>query len=97
MTEVKNVQYQAIVVLAGSWPSVPFPSLLQGGRGTFAPDYEIPGESTFYYLELPLENKLKKKIDQFKSIVKGSQGRLEYDWRDVEYIRDKVRYLLQFL
>ena len=48
---VKNVEYQAMVVLAGSWPPVPFPSMLQGGKGSTAPDYDVPENSTFYYLE----------------------------------------------
>jgi len=90
---VKNVQYQALIVVAGTWPPTPFPSALQGGKGTFAPDFEIPDEATFYYLELPLESRCKKKVDHFKSLLKDSRGKIEYDWRDVEYIRDKQDYI----
>jgi len=89
MSEVKNVNYQAILVLAGSWPAIPWPSLLKGGKGTLAPGYEVPEDFTFYYLELPLENQLRKKVEQFKSILRAAKGRIEYDWRDVEYIRSK--------
>jgi len=90
---VKNVQYQALVVIAGAWPPTPFPSILQGGKGTYAPDFEIPNDATYYYLELPLESRCKKKVDNFRSMLKESKGKIEYDWRDVEYIRDKQDYL----
>ena len=93
IADVKNVKYQAIVVLAGSWPSVPHPTLLQGGRGSHAPGYDVPDSSTFYYLELPLESKLRAKVEKFKDLLKSSKGKIEYDWRDVEYIRTKNDYL----
>ena len=93
MADVKNVHYQAIVVLAGSWPAVPRPTLLQGGKGSHAPGYDVSKESTFYYLELPLEKKLGAKVEKFKSLLNSSKGRIEYDWRDVEYIRTKDDYL----
>ena len=93
IADVKNVHYQAIVVLAGSWPSVLRPTLLQGGKGSYAPGYDVPEESTFYYLELPLESKLGAKVEELKSLLKNSRGRIEYDWRDVEYIRTKDDYL----
>ena len=93
MADVKNVHYQAIVVLAGSWPPVPRPTLLQGGKGSYAPGFDVPEESTFYYLELPLESRLRAKVDTFKDLLKSSKGRIEYDWRDVEYIRTKEDYL----
>jgi len=93
ISEVKNVQYQAILVLAGSWPAIPWPSLLKGGKGTLAPGYEVPEDFTFYYLELPLENQLKRKVDKFKAIIKAAKGRVEYDWRDVEFIRNKDDFI----
>lgn len=79
-------------MLAGSWPAQPFPSLLQGGQGTHAPSYDVPDNSTFYYLELPLETKLKRKVDEFADFVKRSRGKIEYDFRDVEYVKDKRDY-----
>ena len=42
---------------------------------------------------LPLEKKLGAKVDEFKRILKKSDGKVEYDWRDVEYIRTKNDYL----
>jgi len=93
MRDVKNVNYQAIIVLAGSWPAHPFPSLLRGGQGTYAPSYDVPENSTFYYLELPLESRLKRKVDEFASIVKGTRGKVEFDFRDVEYVKDKQDYI----
>lgn len=73
MADVKNVHYQAIVVLAGSWPAVPHPTLLLGGKGSFAPGYDVPEESTFYYLELPLESKLRSKVEKFNSLLQSSR------------------------
>ena len=42
---------------------------------------------------LPLEKKLGAKVDEFKRILNKSDGKVEYDWRDVEYIRTKNDYL----
>ena len=92
MGDIKNVNYQAIIVLAGSWPAHPFPSLLRGGQGTYAPSYDVPDNSTFYYFELPLEKKLMRKVNEFAAFVKKSRGKIEYDFRDVEYIKDKRDY-----
>ena len=44
---VKNVQYQALIVVAGTCPPTQFPSALQGG--TFAPDFEVSYDATFNY------------------------------------------------
>ena len=35
--KVKEVRYQAFVVLAGPYPATPFPTLLMGGSGSVAP------------------------------------------------------------
>merc|ERR1712059_119469 len=78
---VKNVEYQAIQVLAGFWPICPHPTLLPGGQGSLAPMYELPtGTFTFYYLELALEAKLQRKVNQLKEILGKSKGQF-IDWK----------------
>merc|ERR1712112_350526 len=59
---VKGIEYQAVSVIVGGWPTTPHPTLLPGGQGSTAPSYELPddGTYTFYYLELALEAKLQK-------------------------------------
>ena len=40
---------------------------MPGGQGSVAPSYEMPsGNYTFYYMELALEGKLTRKVQQFK-------------------------------
>ena len=90
---VKDCNYQAIIVLAGAWPSHPFPSILRGGHGTYSQRIDIAKGSTAYYLELPLWSRLQRKGDEFAAIVRSSTGRLEYDMRDVKYIKGKQDYL----
>ena len=91
---VKNIQYQAILVLAGDWPITPHPTLFPGGKGSKAPKYEMPkGDHTFYYLELALESRMKRKVDMLKEVLAGSKGNITYDWRGVEYIRSKDQFL----
>jgi len=91
---VKNVPYQAVLVLAGDWPVTPHPTLLPGGKGSTAPKYEMPSNvSTFYYLELAIDSRLQRKVDQLKQVLEGSKGNITYDWRGCEYIRNKEQYL----
>jgi len=91
---VKNVHYQAVLVLAGDWPVTPHPTLLPGGKGSTAPKYEMPSNvSTFYYLELAIDSRLQRKVDQLKQVLEGSKGNITYDWRGCEYIRNKEQYL----
>merc|ERR1719431_1604289 len=91
---VKNVPYQAVVVLAGDWPVTPHPTLLPGGKGSTAPKYEMPSNVfTFYYLELAIDSRLQRKVDQLKQVLEGSKGNITYDWRGVEYIRNKEEFL----
>jgi len=91
---VKNVPYQAVLVLAGDWPITPHPTLLPGGKGSTAPKYEMPSNNfTFYYLELAIDSRLKRKVDQLKQVLEGSRGNITYDWRGVDYIRSKEEYL----
>jgi len=91
---VKNVPYQAVLVLAGDWPVTPHPTLLPGGKGSTAPKYELPSSAcTFYYLELAIDSRLQRKVDQLKQVLEGSKGNITYDWRGCEYIRNKEQYL----
>jgi len=91
---VKNVLYQAVLVLAGDWPVTPHPTLLPGGKGSTAPKYEMPSSVfTFYYLELAIDSRLQRKVDQLRQVLEGSKGNITYDWRGCEYIRNKEQYL----
>ena len=48
---------QVIAIFAGTWPSVPHPTLLPGGPGSVCDIYEFSGDAkkmTFYYLNLKL-------------------------------------------
>jgi len=40
ITKFRGVAYQAVVVLAGSWPSVPHPTMFPGGPGSISPCYK---------------------------------------------------------
>merc|ERR1711935_137232 len=91
---VKSVEFQAITVLAGYWPLCPHPTLLPGGQGSSAPMYELPGGTfTFYYLELALEAKLQRKVNQLKEILGRSKGQIQYDWRGAQYIQSKEQFI----
>lgn len=87
---VKGIEYQAVSVIVGGWPTTPHPTLLPGGQGSHAPSYEIPddGTYTFYYLELALEAKLQKKVNQLKEVMGKSKGEIKYDWKNTETISD---------
>jgi len=91
---IKNVEYQAITVLAGFWPLTPHPTLFPGGQGSVAPMYDLPaGSFTFYYLELALEAKLQRKVNQLKDILGRSKGQIQYDWKNVQYIQSKEQFI----
>jgi len=91
---IKNVEYQAITVLAGFWPLTPHPTLFPGGQGSQAPMYDLPaGTFTFYYLELALEAKLQRKVNQLKEILSRSRGQIQYDWKNVQYIQSKEQFI----
>jgi len=91
---VKNVEYQAIAVMAGFWPLTPHPTLLPGGQGSVAPMYELPsGTFTFYYMELALEAKLQRKVNQLKEILTKSKGQIQYDWKAVQYIQSREQFI----
>merc|ERR1719340_76927 len=67
--------------MAGFWPLTPHPTLLPGGQGSVAPMYELPsGTFTFYYLELALEAKLQRKVNQLKEILGRSKEQF-IDWK----------------
>ena len=57
-----------------------------------APKYELPrGTYTFYYLELALEKKLARKLNDLRaSLTKGS---IKYDWSGTECIKSREDYL----
>ena len=48
---------------------------------------------TFYYLELAIDSRLQRKVDQLRQVLNGSRGNITYDWRGVEYIRNKEEFL----
>merc|ERR1711997_1409177 len=87
---VKGIEYQAVSVIVGGWPTTPHPTLLPGGQGSTAPSYELPddGTYTFYYLELALEAKLQKKVNQLKEVMGKSKGEIKYDNKNTETITD---------
>ena len=90
---------QAVCVLGGSWPEVPAPTLLPGGPGTYTAAYDVPENSTFYYLELSLEAKLSQKIEYLRDVLKHSRGSIKFDWRHVNVINnveDKDNWRSQF-
>ena len=92
ISELKKVEYQAMLVLAGSWPSVPHPTLLPGGRGSVAPIYDIPAGHTFYYLELALDSKLQRKVSTLKELVGRTRGQLQYEMRGVNFISSREEF-----
>jgi len=83
---VDNLQYQAILVLAGSWPPA-LPVLLPGGPGSYSQAFDVPHNSTFYYLELCLEAKLVSKMGSLKEELRRTQGDVVFIRRNVESIR----------
>ena len=85
--KVKEVAYQAFVVLAGPYPATPFPTLLMGGPGSMAPSKRMPEDSTYYYLDLTLPVKLRGKIEQLEIVLSGRTS-LEYDSRGVKFIEN---------
>ena len=70
---VENLQYQAIVVLAGTWPK-PCPIALSGGPGTYSQSLDVPDNMTLYYLELCLEAKLVSKVQRLKEELMRTRG-----------------------
>ena len=70
VAKVKEIKYQAFLVLAGSHPATPFLTLLMGGPGSTAPTTIMLPESTFYYLDLSLAVNLRGKI-QAMQIIQG--------------------------
>ena len=96
---VAGLDYQAVAVLAGSWPSTPAPTLLPGGPGTFTETYDVPEGNTFYYLELSLEAKLAQKVELLKEELRHSRGDVRFVWRGVNVIKceeDKQHWRSQF-
>jgi len=88
---VRNLSYQAVCVLAGSWPTSPYPTLLPGGQGSYSQAFDISSEQsgTFYYLELALEAKLGRKLSMLKEVLSRTRGDLVYHWRNVNQVRSQ--------
>lgn len=86
---VRNLSYQAVCVLAGSWPTSPYPTLLPGGQGSYSQAFDISSDQkgTFYYLELALEAKLARKLSKLKDVLAHTRGNLVFDWRNVGQVR----------
>ena len=64
---VGDIQYQAILVLAGSWPpSANMLSALPGGPGSYSQTYNVPEDHTFYYLELSRDAGLARNLEKLK-------------------------------
>jgi len=86
---VRNLSYQAVCVLAGSWPNTPHPTLLPGGDGSYCSAYDLsPDEKgTFYYLELALEAKLGRKVDMLKEVLSYTRGNLVFNWKNVYEVK----------
>lgn len=86
---VRNLSYQAVCVLAGSWPSSPYPTLLPGGQGSHSQAFDISSEQqgTFYYLELALEAKLGRKLSMLKDVLANTRGNVVFNWRNVNQVR----------
>ena len=89
MKDVREIKYQAIVVLAGSWSRLPFPTLLMTGLGSTAPNRATPPGSTYYYLDQSLPAKLRGKVGQLETILERSGGVIEYEHRGAKYIRNE--------
>jgi len=86
---VRNLSYQAVCVLAGSWPTSPYPTLLPGGQGSYSQAFDISSDQkgTFYYLELALEAKLARKLSKLKDVLAQTRGNLVFIWRNVNQVR----------
>jgi len=89
ITSVDHIQYQAITVLAGSWPdSANIHSALPGGPGSFSQTYNVPDDHTFYYLELSREAKLVRNVGRLKEELERTGGEIIFTRRNTEEIRD---------
>jgi len=86
---VRNLPYQAVCVLAGSWPTSPYPTLLPGGQGSYSQAFDLTPDQqgTFYYLELCLEAKLGRKVDMLKETLAETRGNLVFSWRNVNQVK----------
>ena len=59
-----------------------------------APKYELPrGAYTFYYLELALEKKLARKLNDLRDSLTKTKGSIKYDGSGTECIRSREDYL----
>lgn len=88
---VRPIVYQAACVLAGSWPTTPHPTLIPGGRGTYAPIFEPPVvPSTWYYMELVKETELHRKADKFRELLERlPKGTDDFMFNNVRFVQGR--------
>ena len=56
-------------------------------------EYELPrGEFPFHYMELALEKKLTRKLNDLRDALTKTKGSIKYDWSGVECIRSKEEF-----
>ena len=59
-----------------------------------APKYDLPrGNYTFYYLELALEKKLTRKLNDLRDTVTKTKGSIKYNVPGTEYINNREEFL----
>jgi len=88
MNGMRDISYQAIWVLAGTWPHSIHPTLLPGGAGSVFPStYQVPDHHTFYYCDIELESKLQRKVNNFYDILADMRGQISFDDRGVIHIQ----------
>ena len=59
-----------------------------------APKHELPrGDFTFYYLELALEKKLARKLNDLRDSLTKTKGSIKYNMPGTEYISSREEFL----
>jgi len=90
---VREVEYQAIYVLAGTWPRTIHPTLVPGGLGSVFPsDYEVPDHHTFFYFDTELEARLQHQVHNFQDILGQTRGQILYDTENSTFIKGPHDY-----
>lgn len=95
----RGVGYQVIALFAGSWPSVPHPTLLPGGPGSVCTTYDLDesaSRQTFYYLNLKLPEIQDEDWEEFR-IQSDRHGTRLMEYGDViESREDFFRWQSRF-
>ena len=65
INKYKGVSYQAVTVLAGTWPAMPHPTMFPGGPGSKAPTYDVPEGHSFYYLDTTMQWHMDRQLREF--------------------------------